>query len=281
MTNTPEFVAWSLGLTCPIRASQDGSDPERTERQLRAARAVSDARRENRVVGEFCLAPPDAFRIGEALRVYGGLEAVEAACSNCPANAFALDDSRSLAGCYGVLPLPTNENDFHEAVDAAIDREKSADPASNLFPRTNPTWYGLWVKSPLAHEQSVGLQRILSAVEMSEKMAKPLHELMLGIAAAQRHALPLHARLYPRGVVEGVWWRLARHCPICNAPWACETSSTCHVCSYSGHAAPDQKRRARGNRPYYPLSRLVDAATEKSLLEEYRTRHGLLAIASK
>lgn len=280
MTKTPEFVVWSLGFTCPVRATQDGSDPERTERQLRAARAVSDARRENRIVGQFCLAPPDGFRIEEALRVYGGLEAAEVTCSNCPANAFAIDDSRSLAGCYGVLPLPTNEKDFHEAVDAAIDREQLRDLV-DVFVRTKPAWYGLWVKSPLAHEQLVGLQRILSSVAITPEMAKPLHELMLGIAAAQRHGLPLHARLYPRGVVEGVWWRLARHCPICNAPWACETSTTCQVCSYSGHPAPDKKRRARGKRPYYPLSRLVDAATEKSLLKEYRTRRGLHVIPSE
>ena len=281
VTNTPEFVVWSLGFTCPVRASQDGSDPERTERQLRAARAVSDARRENRIVSQFCLAPPDGFRISEALRVYGGLAAVVAACSSCPANALTGDDSRSLAGCYGELPLPANERDFHKTVDSAIDRKQLGDLACNLFPNTKPAWYGLWIKSPLDREQLAGLQRILSAVEMTEEMAKPLHELMLCIDAAQRHGLALHARIYPRGVVDGVWWRLARHCPICHAPWASEASKSCQVCSYIGHPAPDKKRRARGKRPYYPLSRLVDAANEKSLLEEYRARQRLLAIASE
>ena len=39
---TPEFLLWSLETRCPIRGLEDGTDPERTERQLRAARAVSD-----------------------------------------------------------------------------------------------------------------------------------------------------------------------------------------------------------------------------------------------
>ena len=41
--NTPEFLIWALEYACPIRGFQNGSDPERTERQLRAARAVSEA----------------------------------------------------------------------------------------------------------------------------------------------------------------------------------------------------------------------------------------------
>ena len=71
--DTPEFLVWAIEHTCPSADMQDGSDPERTERQLRAARAVSDARREGRVFEGLCVNPPDGFRIDDALAVYGGL----------------------------------------------------------------------------------------------------------------------------------------------------------------------------------------------------------------
>src|SRR5687768_8493377 len=115
--DTPEFLVWALEYSCPIRESMDGSDPERTERQLRAARAVSDARREGRVFEGLCVDPPDGFWIEEALSIYGGLAATERACGNCPANAAAQIAPASLAGCFGIVPLWPGERDIHAAVE--------------------------------------------------------------------------------------------------------------------------------------------------------------------
>ena len=101
--DTPEFLVWAFEYTCPIRGFQSGSDPERTERQLRAARAVSDAQREQRVFEGLCVDSPRGFRIDEALAIYGGAAAVESACGECSANAAATAKQGSLAGCYGLV----------------------------------------------------------------------------------------------------------------------------------------------------------------------------------
>src|SRR5204862_6701031 len=86
--DTPEFLLWALEYSCPIRGFQDGSDPERTERHLRAARAAGDAGLEGRVFEGLCVSPPSGFRIADALAIYGGLSAIEQACRDCPANAL-------------------------------------------------------------------------------------------------------------------------------------------------------------------------------------------------
>jgi len=98
--DTPAFLVWAIECSCPVRGFQNGSDPERTERQLRAARAVSDARREGLVFEGFCVNPPNGFRVDDALAVYGGVAAVECACAGCAANALAHASHESLAGCF-------------------------------------------------------------------------------------------------------------------------------------------------------------------------------------
>src|SRR5436309_2356665 len=108
--DTSEFLVWAIEFACPIRGFQDGRDPERTERQLRSARAVSDARHQGRAFEGLCVDPPNGFRIADALRIYGGVSAVEHACSMCPANAAAARlTGGSIAGCFGVLPLLPDE----------------------------------------------------------------------------------------------------------------------------------------------------------------------------
>src|SRR5437868_3516487 len=99
--DTPEFLVWAIEYTCPIRGQQDGRDPERTERQLRAARAVSEARRDGRIFEGFCVDPPNGFRIADALGIYSGLDVVEQTCGSCPAN--GVKESAGLAGCFGLL----------------------------------------------------------------------------------------------------------------------------------------------------------------------------------
>src|SRR4051794_22497154 len=103
--DTSEFLIWAIEYSCPVRGSENGDDSERVERQLRAARAVSDARREERVFEGFCVEPPSAFRIDDALAVYGGIAAVERTCQGCPANAVARISAASLAGCFGIVSM--------------------------------------------------------------------------------------------------------------------------------------------------------------------------------
>jgi hypothetical protein len=267
---TPAFLIWALEYRCPIRSPQDGSDPERTERQLRAARAVSDARREGRVFEGLCLDPPHGFRITDALAIYGGLSAVERACSTCPANALARLAPDSLTGCFSMLPLKPDERAIHETMDNAIDQLGATATYERLFMPTEPRWYGLWMRSPLVQEQVDFLLAVVAQIKIAS-IRPAFAELQAGLRAAIDSTLPLHVALYPRGRVEGTSWLLDAHCPRCKG--SCDTLSTkqCDVCGYVGHAAPDKKRKARGRRPYFPLDRLLGEEAAAEFLVRYET----------
>jgi len=268
--HTPEFLAWAIEHQCPIRGGQDGSDPERTERQLRAARAVSEAQREGRALNGVCVRPPEGFRISDALAIYGGEAAAISACSDCPANALAESDPAALAGCFGELPLPDDSTAFHEAVEQSMTRWAES------FPPTNPRWYGLWLNSPLEAEWLLAAFQIL---DIPEICCREQQELLVALNAAYNIGCRVHLRLFPPGRVEGTWWRLVPHCPGCKAAWrprgsrnateGVRYSEMCEVCGYVGHPAPEQKRRARGRRPYFPLDRLLGKEPAAELLVRY------------
>lgn len=269
--NTPEFLLWSIELGCPIRGFEDGTIPERVERQLRAARAVSDARREGRVFEGLVLDPPCGFRADEALAFYGGESTIAAACRDCPANS-PTESQDTWAGCFGLLPLPADERKLHDAVETATrDAYRSAN-WENLCPVTEPRWYGLWLDSPLEAEELLVRFNVLSLVHTADADCQQgIANLMSALNDAYNARLRLHVRLYPRGYVEGTWWKLVPHCPRCRAAWPHEQSQHCAVCGYVGHPAPDKKRRARGRRPYFPLDRLLGEQQAAELLVRYET----------
>jgi hypothetical protein len=261
---TPEFLLWAIEHRCPVRAQQDGSDPERTERQLRAARAVNDARREGRVFEGLCVLPPDGFRIDEALAVYGGQGEVARACGACPANAQAEGDPAAIVGCFGFLPLPAEARPFHAAIERGI-----TERSRQVFD-TSPRWYGLWLRSPLWAELLQDTWLILDAALADDLPCRSeMRELMNGLNAAFNAGARLHARLYPRGRVVGGRWLLAPHCPRCQAEWIGGAERRCAVCSYVGPPAPETKRLARGKRPYFPLDRLLGEQQAAEFLVRY------------
>ncbi|MCI0360355.1 MAG: hypothetical protein L0211_17910 [Planctomycetaceae bacterium] len=270
---TPEFLLWSLEYRCPLRALEDGSDPERTERQLRASRAVSDARHEGRVFEGIAVDPPNGFRIDDALAIYGGEEAARRACSDCPANALAGDDhplfrggpaqtSPQLAGCYGLVRLPDEPARVHLAIEQGIAKAYGSNPWEDLGSATTPRWYGLWLDSPLDSEHLLVRYNVLAAAPIDDAACRRgIADLLVALNVAFNAGLRLHVRLYPPGRVEGTSWRLVPHCPRCQGPWTA-SGNRCAVCGYVGHPAPDKKRRARGTRPYYPLDRLLGGALQ-------------------
>lgn len=242
--DTPEFLVWSLEYRCPVRGLEDGRDPERTERHLRAARAASDALVEGRVVEGIAVDPPLGFRLADALAIYGGEAALSQHCRNCPANANNTP-APGWAGCFGMTPLASHDDAL----------------------------YRILIGSPLAAAQLTDLRTMLGA--LGEE--RPVVELRRAVEIGAERGLPLHVRLFPRGRVEGTWWRLEPHCPHCKAPWPTRGVSNategvphgagrCRVCDYAGHPAPDRKRRARGTRPYFPLDRLLGRAGDVSPL---------------
>ena len=270
LLHTPEFLAWSIAYHCPVRGFQDGSDPDRTERQLRAVRAYSDALRQGRVLDDLAVDPPLGFRISEALHLYGGQEAVEATCGACPANAISNSGYAALAGCYGVLPLPHDPSPLYKAIDGAIEELGIAKKVEVLFPATRPQWYGIWMGSTLKQEQQKCARRVFSFARMKGSFDSVQgNELIEGLATAERGGFDFHARLYPRGRLEDGWWRLASHCPRCMAAWPAERSRQCRVCKYAGSPAPDKKRRARGQRPFQPLERILGPERAREFLARY------------
>lgn len=269
--DTPEFLAWSIAFRCSVRGFQDGSDPDFTERQLRAVRAYSDARRQGRVLDDLAVDPPLGFRISEALHMYGGLAAVEAACGACPANAADKIDGPALAGCYGIFPLSADAS-HHEAIERAIEQLGLAKEVESLFPVTRPRWYGFWLEPALKREQQTCLIAVLSAARANGCDSRAWIELIAGLAAAERGGFDFHARLYPRGRVQDGWWRLARHCPRCMGEWSSERSRQCRVCNYVGSPAPDKKRRSRGRRPYQPLEQILGAERAGEVLARFQAQ---------
>jgi hypothetical protein len=265
---TPEFLLWSLETRCPIRGLEDGTDPERTERQLRAARAVSDARREGRVCEGLAVDPPNGFRIADAMALYGGEEAARRECGGCPANVRARDEQ--LAGCYGLVRLPDESAKVHAAIEHGLDRAYGSVAWENLCPVTSPRWYGLWIESPLYAKHLQVRYNVLAAAAIDEPICREgIADLIVALNVAFNAGLRLHVRLYPPGRVEGTWWRLVPHCPRCKAPWTAATQR-CPICNYVGHPASDKKRRARGLRPYFPLDRLLGAEQATEFLVRYQ-----------
>ena len=265
---TPAFVLWALEHVCLPRGFEDGSNPERVERQLRAARAVSDARRENRIFEGLCFDPPCGFKIDESLAIYGGIETLHECCGECPANASTQHDVAPLAGCFGLLPLP-------RAAASSLDNKTAP---LTPFPATTPPWFGLWMHSPLDPDHATPLREILSGVDLGPEVQRPLSEFIAALHITIDRRIPLHLVHYPPGTVAGRTWRLVPHCPRCKASWPKPTSRHCQACSYSGSPAPDKKRHARGQRPYFPLDRLLGPASAAATLKrylEYRAQQGL------
>lgn len=263
---TPEFLIWAIEHACLVRGLLDGSDPERAERQLRAARAVSEARRDGRVFEGLCVDPPLAFRSDDALQVYGGLAAVEAACRDCPANALAAGDAAFLAGCLGYVPLPLDARPLHDAV------ERASVAHSRQPRRTSPPWYGLWLDGPLEGERLFDTWQILNAAQEDERRRfAALAEFLTGLNSAFNSGARMHVTLFPRGTVENGKWRLVPHCQNCKAEWAAAVSRPCVVCGHEGRPAGEQVRMARGKRPYYPLNRLLGEQQAAAFLVRYAT----------
>ncbi|MGI8982365.1 MAG: hypothetical protein ACR2FY_24300 [Pirellulaceae bacterium] len=288
---TPEFLVWAIERRCSLRQIAGFEDPERTERHLRTLRAYSDAVAEGRVFGGICVEPEvrssrlqpadnplkrvtaNGFRVDDALSLYGGHSATETACRDCPANAVLKEHPNSLAGCFGMVPLPPDEAEVHAAVEEAIDRLNLRANVETNFPRTKPAWYGLWMRSPLDAPRALLLKFILRNAGGSDPgYVRAMNEMILGLSAAYEHALPLYVRLYPRGEVRGTWWNLVSHCQACHSPWPDPQSVVCLTCGYVGHPASPLKRRARGTRPYRPLERMLGKVKAEDFLRRYEAR---------
>jgi hypothetical protein len=262
---TPEFLLWAIEYSCPLRGEQDGRDPEKIERQLRAARAASDARQQGRIFAGLAVKPPDAFRLRETLALYGGESGLQA-CAQCPAN---LDGREQWAGCYGRVVLPHGDADFHAAVNAAFDCQEAT--AAGMLPQTTPRWYGLWIDGPLTGARASAIAAVLRAAQQWDAQAKSeVGRLIAALDRVVRQRLTLHAAMYPQGDGCGSIWKVAAHCPRCKVTWRTgNPRQGCQVCGYEGRPAPSKSRHSRGQRPYRALDQLLGADQAAAFLARY------------
>jgi hypothetical protein len=277
--HTPSFVVWALERHCPLRQIAGWEDPERTERLLRAARAYDEARAEGRILDGIALGagackrtdPADApaFRVDTALAVYGGTDALHAACRDCPANALAGHHGRLVAGCFGMWPLPNDLDGFVADASRQVGATGSVVAAIPATVTVRPAWYGLWLESPLASAAAEALAAVVRQLEVRDAdSAAGRDELALALDASARRGIPLHVRLYPPGRVRGPWWELVEHCGRCRAPWL--GRGPCRVCGQSLHPASHKRRHIRGSRPFVELARLMSRERAAELLHRFR-----------
>ena len=300
-TPTPEFLIWAIELRCPLRDIEGFEQPERTDRQLRAVRAISDARHEGREIEGLCLATsprelaipahaafgveaattpstaaslPQAFRTSDAVQLFGDAETIEASCRNCPANADEHANPRSWAGCYGIAPLPEDATAFHATMEGAIDPTSRRELGEQKL-LTTPVWYGFWLRPRIDRDLAGLLLPILvRAATQFDGTAEVTHTSALqalarGLAVTATTGLPMNVSLYPRGSVTGRWWNLEPSCPNCKATLA-EPATHCNVCNWTGRQGTPPKRRSRGTRPYRPLREIVGESEALSLLTRYQ-----------
>lgn len=276
---TPEFVVWALALRCRLREIDGWEDPERTERHLRSVRLVSTLRQAGRCREGVCLedgsarrftthadsTEPLALREREALALFGGEQMVAEQCLGCPANAGA-EDSTAWAGCHGILETPPDADGWRQTVEAVL---ASQGRDWTHLPQTSPRWYGLWSQGVLTPNDCSAVAKTiaLSSSRFSGEVPGAAH-LVRACESAASSRLSLHVRLYPAGLLEGRWWTPAPYCPECRAPQP-TGSRGCQVCGRQGGPPPAEKRRARGVRPFRPLSDLFTPEEAAAFLRNF------------
>jgi len=269
MPATPEFIRWAIERPCPLRDHENWQDPERTERQLRALREYSDAVATGRVCDGVCLHAdasnddceshrPMGFLEDEIGDAYGGHELIRSACSNCPANIHNQASKSSLAGCYGWFESPSPSLRIGGA---HIDRTL-LNSIRQAFPRTTPTWYGLWINTPLQTHQRELLIQLFEQLQIDQTIQPFVQALRVSVDLN----LPIHVTLVPSGHVEGKIWTISAHCSRCKHEMRIDARH-CSCCGRTGGPVESRRRNVRGSRPYRPLEEFLDTDRIKSLLK--------------
>jgi hypothetical protein len=279
---TPEFVRWTIARPCMLREEYCWTDPELTERLLRAVRAAGDVIQEGRMLDGVAFASPppidgewdqvQGFLLGEALSVFGGADFVAAACAACPANALAR--RRPVwAGCYGMFHLADAEA-FHAAVDDSLGENPPGVAIRRVFYEAAPLWYGLWIDSPIIEEKARLLLALLTSVAQRAPDAAPsLDEFLDALRVSLETGLPMYARLIPAGRRLNGAWKLDPHCKRCGAPRTIG-GGPCRVCGVRGEECAGRTRKVRGARPYAPLIKQLGADKLAWLIREYNSTTG-------
>ena len=305
---TPQFVRWAISHDCPFRDIDVDNLPDRTFRQLRGLRELSQAKIDNRVFEGYCLHPDalsDApekargFHRDEVLVAFGDPEFISQTCRQCPANAFSDTRPQVWAGCYGVLAATSGFNfetlltssvnfdnleghpvyrpgrfDFVDLIDQAVG-ELGVEAAGGLFPCTSPHWYGIWRNGKFEEAQLHFLAEVLDVViahcRTLEAIASEINEvvqLKRAVECCIKFRLELVVELVPPGDSDGVAWVINSHCPECKMSMA-EGLDRCQACGRVGRPHGIRKSKVLGLRPYVTLEGVLGGAKTVELLSRY------------
>jgi hypothetical protein len=194
--------------------------------------------------------PYSGFVIAEKFAPVGGADGLLAMCHSCPANTA----TPSPAGCTGYLYPPPSSARMQQRLARILDRLGLREAYAQRFLRTDPIWFGLWTRSPLARDEVDLLGRLMTEVLREDESSPPpadesemrpsshLSDLRAFVRATQlalEHGLSLHVRMAPPGHTDFGFYTIFPHCPTCKAeaadvePWQAkypDVARPCHVC---------------------------------------------------
>lgn len=289
---TPAHLRWAIEVPCRWRRIDEKNFTDTTAKQLRILAEYSLAIREGRTWQDWCFRDTTAlaaqqpvwgFRLSETLRPFGGSEAIEQTCRQCPAHS----QPDHLADCFGwilatpttsVATTPENTGDGKSVIDSWSQRlwqtivgQHLVTSWQTLFRKTQPIWYGLWNYSPLSREQLDLLRMVISAAQQTQPLdgqADQWHSLVLAMEKATTAQLPLHVDWINAGHSDGTQWRLPPFCFECRAPRP-QLQSACPVCQSRRTAEPARVKKVLGFRPYLDLRRVVGEQAAAELHRQF------------
>lgn len=227
-------VRWSLERSCPYREGDGWELPDKTHEQL------AELVKLNKRLGmdfegicvtsnteiyfsaeDFFFIPDRGYRVEDAFEPYGGVEAALDQCGTCPVNVdFEEEPNKRLAGCHGEFKIVSDHPLFSPVVQEAIKNRGLENKVAERFPKTNPPWYGFWMRSPLLRPQAQVLLPLLD--EVFAHYAYGVHEgeerflEALNLVSATG-IFPMHVTLLPPESSDKFGF-LGYHCPACKAP---------------------------------------------------------------
>jgi hypothetical protein len=221
---------WALGATCGLREADLPQTPKESLEAVARARAYSDSLRRKAsgfgIFGDIYVTshtfgdrpksepkrpsppyPSDGFVISEEFKSMEGPGGLFSMCGACPANTTR----NEIAGCCGTLCQWPDSSETEEQIRGIISRLQLEQQMDEIFPRTEPLWYGLWANSPVPPKAIGTLRAIISSmVEEDAREMKAankidgnqLRDFSLFAKAtelAEERNIPLHVTLLPLG----------------------------------------------------------------------------------
>jgi hypothetical protein len=282
---TPEHVRWTLVHDCPLRAGTDVSNPDQTERLLRALPYVSRASGaivdglvlQDRLGGRIV-----AFDSVTALAPFGGADHVAQCCETCVANVEANLAFPKWAGCHGTVSLPV-EGKWRELVMRYMDEPLPEIAARLSEPRVTDRWFHIWAMHAQGGDSrnaALGDLRIIASslwrqpfmfrepTEMDDWLC-----LALALGIVTKHAeLKIALSVHPGGVVSGRTWQVDPHCSRCKASWWNDRRKTCEKCGHDGGRQASRTRKRIGLRPFRPIEEFVPSDQLPAVIEQWRAK---------